>query len=220
MLEDAIGMESVVCATKSPVYSERLGYRPATAVPKRIPDRTFSGKSRTISDLRRVNLGVDTDELSPIWAPGIRRATDRIIRKKRQFPWVPVKECKRYVSNAFKRVLPRPDYVAIFCRQFDSAASGSEGDPARGWLARPVGVAAAPAISPCVRKRYSECAAVSMRLTVFVWGGPPFRVFGSYTTQYLSKPIAVPFSPKLWAIGEIPVETCSGRIVSTRPKRT
>ena len=38
-----------------------LEYSPTTA-PKRLPVRTYSDKSHAISDLMRVNIGIDTSE--------------------------------------------------------------------------------------------------------------------------------------------------------------
>ena len=48
-LKDSIG------GATSLSFGERLEYSPAATVPKRLPDRKFSTKSRTISDLRRIN---------------------------------------------------------------------------------------------------------------------------------------------------------------------
>ena len=68
------------------------------------------------------------------------------MRKKRQYPGIPIKVCKRDIINAFKRVPLRPDYVAIFCHQFSAQSSGLTQDVAVGWLAAPFGFAESPAI--------------------------------------------------------------------------
>ena len=52
----------------------------------------------------------------------------------------------RDISNASKRAPLRPDYIAIFCHQFASQASGLAQDATVGWLAPPFGFAAPPAI--------------------------------------------------------------------------
>ena len=83
---------------------------------------------------------------SPIWFPEIKNATERIIRKRRKYPGIPVKIPKRDISNAFKRVPLRPGYVAIFCHQFSAQSSGLAQDSIVGWLALPFGFAASPAI--------------------------------------------------------------------------
>ena len=55
----------LIGATTALIYGERLEYAPATTSPKRLPDRTFSDKVRTISDLRRANLGIGAAEFPP-----------------------------------------------------------------------------------------------------------------------------------------------------------
>ena len=57
MWGDMRQLKVILCATPSLTFGERLEYIPTTAVPKRLPDRTFSSESRTISDLGRINLG-------------------------------------------------------------------------------------------------------------------------------------------------------------------
>ena len=135
-----------ICETTSLSFGERLEYSPTAAVPKRLTDRTFSTKSRTISDVRRVISGIDTEDFFSIWSPEIKPITERIIRKKRRNHGIPAKICKRDIINAFKRVPLRPDYIAIFRHQFESQAIGLRHDATIGWLARPFGFAASPAI--------------------------------------------------------------------------
>ena len=115
-------------------------------MPKRLPDRTFSDKIRTVSDLRGVNLGVNAGDFFLIWLHGVKSTTERIIRKKRQYPGATIKVCKRDISNAPKRVPLHPDYVAIFCHQFAAQPSGLTQDATAGWISSPFGFAAAPAI--------------------------------------------------------------------------
>ena len=55
-------IEALVCSGESLIYSERLGYIPNASAPESLHGRTFSVKSRTISDLRRINLGLNTDD--------------------------------------------------------------------------------------------------------------------------------------------------------------
>ena len=66
--------------------------------------------------------------------------------KKRQSHGAPVKICKRGISNAFAREPFRPDYVAIFCHQFDAVSSEIDEDFTLGWLAAPFGFSASPSI--------------------------------------------------------------------------
>ena len=139
-------LKAFISATTSLTFGERIGYAPTTTAPKRLPGRTFSDKRRTISDLRRINLGVDTADFCPIWLPEIKDISERIIRKKRQYRGVPIKLRKRGISNAFKRVPLHPDCVAISCHQFASQSSGLEQDATVGWLALPFGLSASPAI--------------------------------------------------------------------------
>ena len=146
MWGDMRQLKVILCATTSLTFGERLEYSPTTTVPKRLPDRTFSSKSRIISDLRRINLGINTDDFFPIWLPDVKDITERIVRKKRQYPGYPIKLCKRDISNAFKRVPLHPDYIAIFCNQFERGASGLSHDATIGWLALPFGFSASPAI--------------------------------------------------------------------------
>ena len=61
-------------------------------------DRAFSDKFLTISDIRMVNLGANTDEIFPIWLPGIRNIADRIMSKERQFQALVEKMRKRYMQ--------------------------------------------------------------------------------------------------------------------------
>ena len=51
---------------------------------------------------------------------------------------------KRDISNAFKRVPLRPDYIAAFCHQFGAKQSGLVGDFMHVWRALPLGYAARP----------------------------------------------------------------------------
>ena len=67
MWEDIAHLAAFICETTSLSFGERSEYSPATSVPKRLPYRTFSTKSRTISDLRRINLGIDTEYVCLIW---------------------------------------------------------------------------------------------------------------------------------------------------------
>ena len=62
---------SSVCAAKSLVYAVRLEYSPAAALPKTLPDREFSDKSRKISDIGRINLGLCKNDMFPIRWPEI-----------------------------------------------------------------------------------------------------------------------------------------------------
>ena len=95
-----------------------LEYSPTTA-PKRLPVRTYSDKSHAISDLMRVNIGIDTSESQvppppAIWFPEINDISARSSRWTRQFPGDPVKSSARDISSAFKRAQLRPDYAEIF----------------------------------------------------------------------------------------------------------
>ena len=146
MWGDIIHLEAFICATTSLVFDERLEYSPTTTVPKRLPDRTFCAKSRTISDLRRINLGIDTDDFFPIWLPGIKDIAERINRMKRHNPGIPVRICKRDISNAFKRAPLRPDFISIFCHRFEACASALDQDATIGRLALPFGFAASHAL--------------------------------------------------------------------------
>ena len=91
MWGDIIQLKAFVCDTKSLIYGEPLEYIPTATVPNRLPDRKFSAKSRTISDLRRANLGIDTEDFFPIWLPEIKHIAERAIRTKRQNPGILVK---------------------------------------------------------------------------------------------------------------------------------
>ena len=94
MWGDVEEMKAVLRETASSVYGKRLGYIPTTKVHKRLPGRTFSDMSRTISDLRRSNMVINTDDFPPIRLPGIKHIPDRIFRRKRQFAGAPIKICK------------------------------------------------------------------------------------------------------------------------------
>ena len=146
MWGDIRQLKAFLCATPSLTFGERLEYSPTNAVPKRLPGRAFISKSRTISDLRRINMGIKTEDFCLIWLPEIKDITGRIIRKKWQYPGYPVKICKRDISNAFKRAPLHPDYIAIFCHQLESGASCLSHDATIGWLSLPFGFAASPAI--------------------------------------------------------------------------
>ena len=146
MWEDAKQLKAFISATTALTFGERIEYSPTTTAPKRLPDRTFSDKCRTVSDLRRINLGINTEDFPPIWLHAIKHIAERIIRKKRQYPGVPIKVCKRDISNAFKRAPLHPDYITIFCHQFAAQSIGVARDAAVGWLAFPSGFAASPAI--------------------------------------------------------------------------
>ena len=116
MWGDIIGLKELVFASKSWIYSAGSGYIPTTAVPKRLPGRSFSGKSRIASDLRRINLCLNTEDFFTIWLPGIKHIADRPIRTKRQFhvflPWS-ASEISVTLLNArlFARIIFR--YFAI-----------------------------------------------------------------------------------------------------------
>ena len=77
MWGDLVGLQAIVRASKSLIYSERLGYSPTTATPMRIPDMAFIDKSRTIYDIRRINLGLAPIELFPIWLPQIKHIAEK-----------------------------------------------------------------------------------------------------------------------------------------------
>ena len=143
---DVKQLKALMCATTSLTFGERIEYSSTTTVPKRLPGRTFSDKCRTISSLRGINLGINTDDFFHIWLPGIKSTTGRIIRKKRQYPGVTLKVSKRDIRNASKRAPLRPDYVAIFCHQFAAHPSGLTQDATAGWLALPFGFSVSPAI--------------------------------------------------------------------------
>ena len=146
----------VICDTTALAYGERSGYTPTTTAPKRPHGRTFSEKSRTVSDLRGVNVGIDRTEFRPIWLPDMNDTAERVMENRMQFPGAPAKICKRDISNAFKRALLRPDYSAIFCHQFDAESSQAGEDIALAWMALPFGFSAAPAI-------FALCAEVIQR---------------------------------------------------------
>ena len=82
MWGDIKQLEAFICGTTLLKFGERLGYIPTTAVPKRLPYRTFSGKCRTISDLGGINLGVDTIDSFPIRMTEIKGISERIVRKR------------------------------------------------------------------------------------------------------------------------------------------
>ena len=127
-------------------WRERLEYSPTTTVPKRLPDRTFSDKSRTISDLGGINLGINTDDFFPVWLPEIKSISERIIRKKRQYPGVQIKVCKRDISNAFKRV-PHPSGLHIYFLPLIRESVKWIGTGFyRGMISMPFGCAASPDI--------------------------------------------------------------------------
>ena len=92
------------------------------------------------------NLGIGTDDSPPIWLPGIKKITERIIRHERQYAGIPIKIRKRDITNAFKRVPLHPDYIAIFRRQFEAHSSGLRQGATVGQMALPFGFAAAPTI--------------------------------------------------------------------------
>ena len=139
-------LKSFICEAVSLTYGERLWNIPTTTTPKRLPGRAFIDKSRPISDLRRIKLGIDAGDFSPIWLPALKHITDRIIRKKPQYPGVPIKSCKMDNVNAFNRVPLRPGYIAIFCHQCGAIASGMTQYATIGWLAPPFGFDASPEI--------------------------------------------------------------------------
>ena len=62
---DTLRVKSFIFETTSLTYGERLESIPATTVRKRMPDRSFSGRPRAISDLRMINLGVGTGDFPP-----------------------------------------------------------------------------------------------------------------------------------------------------------
>ena len=76
----------------------------------------------------------------------MKDTAERIIGNQRQFPGVPIKMCKRDISNAFERVPLRPDFSAIFCHQSDAESNQTGEDVTSAWLALPFGFAAPPAI--------------------------------------------------------------------------
>ena len=102
-----------------------------------MPDRAFSDKSGTISDIRRVNLRAGARESTPIWLREVKDITERVLRKQRQFPGVHVKIRKRDASNAFKRAPLRPDYSAISRHQFGAENSKTGGDITSARIAPP-----------------------------------------------------------------------------------
>ena len=83
---DVINLKSVVCAIKAMIYSKRLEYSTITAARKISTDRTFSGEFRTIADIRRINIFINTGDYSPIFLPEIKKIAGRIVWEKRQFP--------------------------------------------------------------------------------------------------------------------------------------
>ena len=93
-----------------------------------------------------MNSGIDATVFSPIWCPEVEDITERIVRKQRQPPGVPIKVRKRDISNAPKRAPLRTDYSAISRHQFDAESSQTGGDITLDWLAFPFGFSAAPAI--------------------------------------------------------------------------
>ena len=160
--EDIRQRKVTLCATTALVYVERSEYTPTTTVPRRPPGRTFSEKARTLSELRRANLGFDTAEFFPNCLPGVKEITERVLRKQRQFPGAHVAICKRHIGNSPERVPLHPDYSAIFCRQFDAESSHTDEDITLAWMALPFGFSASPAISRYAPILYNE--------PTIVWG--------------------------------------------------
>ena len=139
-------LKSIIRGETALIYGERLEYSLATTVPKRAPRRTLIDKSRAISGRRRINLGIDTDDFCPIWPPEAKRNTGRITRKNGKPPVPHIKICNMKITNSFKRAPPHPHSVSIYCRKFDSVASGRLQDAAMWRLPLPFGYAESPAI--------------------------------------------------------------------------
>ena len=136
----------LLCATSSLIYGERLEYTPTNTAPKRMPDRAIRDKSRTIPDIRRVNLGIDAADCFPIWLADVNDITETALRTQRQFPGASAKICKCDISNALKRAPLRPDYCSIFPHQFDADNSKTSGAITLATLALPFGFSGSPAI--------------------------------------------------------------------------
>ena len=63
-------------------------------------------------------MGVEKNDFFPIWMPEIGNITERIVRKKIQYPGIPAGVLKTDIRNAPKRTPLHPDYVAISRHQF------------------------------------------------------------------------------------------------------
>ena len=70
ILESAWGgithLKAFARETTSISFGERAEYRLTDTAPRRLPDRAFIDKSRTISDLRRINLFINAVDFCPI----------------------------------------------------------------------------------------------------------------------------------------------------------
>ena len=63
-------LKALICATTPLAFGARIEYAPTTTAPKSLHCRTFSDKCRTISDIRRINLGVGTGDFFPFGCRG------------------------------------------------------------------------------------------------------------------------------------------------------
>ena len=63
-----------------------MGYSPAATVPKRLPDREISEKTKDNLRHQTENLGIDTGEFFPIRLPEVNGIEELEIGRKRQIP--------------------------------------------------------------------------------------------------------------------------------------
>ena len=99
--------------------NERIEVSPTHTVLKRNADGCRPSDFRTFADLERTNRWIDKRDFPPLWAPGITVALKRSVVIKTNYHGFKIVLEKRDLSNAFKRVLVRPDCALVRMRQFD-----------------------------------------------------------------------------------------------------
>ena len=74
---------------------------------------------RAIADTRRVKLGRDVEQFSPVATRRIAQIVQRIAKLKAAFTSSPAHICQRGIDSAFHRACVHPDLRKLLCRDLD-----------------------------------------------------------------------------------------------------
>ena len=134
----------LVAGVRSIPLDERYEPTPTASVPKRGADRKLTGKTRTISDMRRVNLGLSKYDVYAVTVPQIQEIVEEIIALRRLYHGIRIETCKRDIEAAFKRIYLHPDLVNIACHEFKAEFAYTSDDVLVGFLRSPFGFSGIP----------------------------------------------------------------------------
>ena len=127
-------------------YLGRVEATPTAPVPKRGPDLTPTGKTRTISDMGGINLSPTKYDVYAVTVPQIQVIAEKIIELDKFCPRIKIDTCKRNIDSAPKRVMLHPDVAAVACREFEKSRIATADGLLVGFLFLPFGFSGSPGL--------------------------------------------------------------------------